>query len=312
MENLALSFNTVMPMFLVMLVGYALRAGGVVTGTTVSQMNKMLMRSLVPVMMFQNIYGAQRGVLAQPRLILFCVLGVLGMYALSFAIGMLTEQEGARRGVVIQALYRGNMMAMAVPLAQSLLGEGNQGPLAVCLAIVIPMFNVLAVITLELFHHGKPNLKLILKDIATNGLILGCLAGIIFYWLDIPLPLFVRKAVSSMAGAASPMILMVLGASFQLSSVWGNLRSLAVCVVGRLVLMPAILVSLGAAMGFRGVELVCILAVSACPVASMSYTMAEQMGGDKDLAAGGIVLTSLFSCATLFVWVFVLKQTGLI
>lgn len=184
MENLLLSFNTVMPMFLVMLVGYALRASGVANGTTVSQMNKLLMRSLVPVMMFQNIYGSQRGELASAKLIAFCVLGVLGMYALSFAIGMLTEKEGARRGVVIQALYRGNMMAMAVPLAESLLGEGKQGPLAVCLAIVIPLFNVLAVITLELFHHGKPDIKVIVKDIATNGLILGCVAGILFYVLN--------------------------------------------------------------------------------------------------------------------------------
>ena len=183
-ENLLLSFNTVMPMFLVMLVGYALRASGVANGTTVSQMNKLLMRSLVPVMMFQNIYGSQRGELASAKLIAFCVLGVLGMYALSFAIGMLTEKEGARRGVVIQALYRGNMMAMAVPLAESLLGEGKQGPLAVCLAIVIPLFNVLAVITLELFHHGKPDIKVIVKDIATNGLILGCVAGILFYVLN--------------------------------------------------------------------------------------------------------------------------------
>lgn len=106
------------------------------------------------------------------------------------------------------------------------------------------------------------------------------------------------------------MIMMVLGASFQFSSVRANLRSLVVCVVGRLMLMPAILVSLGVALDFRGVELVCILSVSACPVAAMSYTMAEQMGGDKDLAAGGIVFTSLFSCVTLFLWVFLLKQLG--
>lgn len=308
MENLLLSFNTVMPMFLIMLVGYALRSCGVINAVTVSQMNKMLMRSLVPVMMFYNIYSSERGELAQPRLLIFCVLGVLGMYALSFAIGMLTETEGARRGVVIQALYRGNMMAMAVPLAESLLGEGNQGPLAVCLAIVIPMFNVLAVVTLELFNHGKPDPRAILKGIATNGLIWGCVAGIVFYGLNIPLPVFVREAVEKMADASSPMILLVLGASFQFGTVGANLRSIAVCVVGRLVLMPAILVGVGIAMGFRDVELICILSVSACPVAAMGYTMAEQMGGDTDLAAGGIVFTSLFSCITLFLWVFVLKQ----
>lgn len=308
MENLLLSFNAVAPMFLIMMAGCAMRMLHVVGDATVSQMNKLLMRTLVPVMMFQNIRTSDPEALASPVMLVFAVLTVLGMYALSFGIGMASERENTRRSVMIQALYRGNVMAMAVPLIQSLFGADGQGSLMVCLAVVVPMFNVLAVLTLEMFRGARPDVPDILKGIATNGIILGCLAGTVFYFFRIPLPYVVERACEQMSGAASPVILLMLGASFQLNTVRHDLRSILICVTGRLVLMPAVFISIAAALGFRGVEMACALSISGCPVAAMSYTMAEQAGADKDLAAELIVFTSLFSCLTLFLWIFFLKQ----
>ena len=89
-----------------------------------------------------------------------------------------------------------------------------------------------------------------------------------------------------------------------------DLRILLICTAGRLILVPAVVIAAAAALGFRGVELVCAMSISACPVAVMSYTMAEQAGADKDLAAECIVFTSMFSCLTLFFWIFFLKQMG--
>ena len=38
--------------------------------------------------------------------------------------------------------------------------------------------------------------------------------------------------------------------------------------------------------------------------------MAEQMGGDGELAGQLVVLTSAFSILTIFLWIFGLKQLG--
>ena len=310
MENLVLSFHAVAPMFLIILTGFAMRAFHIVGDTTVSQMNKLLMRSMVPVMMFQNIRTSDTSSIVLPSLLIFAVLTVIGMYAFSFLVGVTIEKANTRRSVVIQALYRGNVMAMAVPLMQSLFGEAGQGALMVCLAVVVPMFNVLAVFTLELFQSGKPNLPAILKGVATNGIILGCLAGTVFYLFQIPLPYVVEHACEQLSGATTPLILLLLGASFRVQAVRRDLRILLICTAGRLILVPAVVIAAAAALGFRGVELVCAMSISACPVAVMSYTMAEQAGADKDLAAECIVFTSMFSCLTLFFWIFFLKQMG--
>ena len=40
--------------------------------------------------------------------------------------------------------------------------------------------------------------------------------------------------------------------------------------------------------------------------------MAQQMGGDDELAGQQVVFSSLFSVVTVFLWIFVCKQMGLL
>ena len=82
-------------------------------------------------------------------------------------------------------------------------------------------------------------------------------------------------------------------------------------MVSRLIVNPALLVALAAALGFRGVALGIILLVFAAPVAVNSYTMALQMDGDANLAGGIVLLTTALSCFTLFLWIWLLKSLGL-
>ena len=48
------------------------------------------------------------------------------------------------------------------------------------------------------------------------------------------------------------------------------------------------------------------------PTAVSSYPMAQQMGGDSDLAASCVVFTSGFAILTIFLFIFGLKSLGLI
>ena len=66
------------------------------------------------------------------------------------------------------------------------------------------------------------------------------------------------------------------------------------------------------ALGFRGIELGTLITMLAAPGAVSSFTMAEQMGADGDLAGQIVVFTSLFSIITMFFWIFINKQLGYI
>ena len=54
--------------------------------------------------------------------------------------------------------------------------------------------------------------------------------------------------------------------------------------------------------------MITLLPLFGSPVATSSFAMAQQMGGDSDLAGQLVVYTSIFSIFTMFLWIVVLKS----
>ena len=244
-------------------------------------------------------------------LLVYAVLWVFVEYLLSLGYALLFVKDRSRRGVVIQGLYRSNFVIIGLPIAESLAG-GDLGPVAMLLAVVIPIFNILAVITLAVFNGEKPVLKKVVLDILENPLIIGSAAGIAVLLAGLRLPAALEKVVSQMSNATSPIHLFLLGAFFQFKGMRSHLRELAGVCIGRLVVFPTLFLGLAAAIGFRGVELVSLMGVFASSTAIASFTMAQQMGGDAELAGDIVVSTSALCSFTLFGWSLLFKVLGLI
>ena len=64
-------------------------------------------------------------------------------------------------------------------------------------------------------------------------------------------------------------------------------------------------------LGFRGVEFVSLLGIFASPTAINSFTMAQQMGGDEELAGDIVIVTSAASAFTFCGWIFLFKSLGI-
>ena len=67
---------------------------------------------------------------------------------------------------------------------------------------------------------------------------------------------------------------------------------------------------LGALLGFQGVAFVSLIGVFASPTAVNSFTMAQQMGGDAELAGDIVVSTSALCIVTMFAWSVLFKALG--
>ena len=92
----------------------------------------------------------------------------------------------------------------------------------------------------------------------------------------------------------------------------GRGKQLMIGIGGKLVAVPLIFLTIGILLGFRGAELVVLLALFGSPAAVSSFIMAQQMDGDGDLAGQLVVLGSLCSIITMFIWIFILKQAAFI
>ena len=300
MSSFAVCLNAVLPLFLVMGLGYIARCTGAISRTDVPKANKWAFKFFMPIMLFYNIYTSDLSAAAQPKIIIFAVVCVLVLYGLSFGFVMLAEKQDDKRGVMIQGLYRSNFVIMGIPLAAQLVEGADLGPVVILVAVVIPMFN-----------GTKPRAGKMLLDVLKNPLIIGIAAGIVVQLSGIKLPTAVESAANMIGKAGSPLMLFLLGAFFEIKGVGTHKKQLAVVCVGRLVIVPAIFLTLAVLCGVRGVELAAMIAIFGSPTAISSFTMTQQMGGDAALAGDIVVFTSALSCITMFAWALALKSLGM-
>lgn len=305
-----ISANAVLPMCLVMALGYGTRRLGWIRREEISAINKIAFRIFLPCLLYYNVYCSDLSGSFDPLLMAYAVGGVLLTFGLSLGYTLLTEKLPERRGVMIQGMFRSNYVIMGIPVATALLGADQLGTVSILIAVVVPLFNMLSVVVLEVFRGQKPKPLHILGQIAKNPLVIGSVLGILTLAAGIRLPHILEQTIQNISAIASPLQLFLLGAFFQFSGLKTYRRELVTVSADKLIVAPGLFLGLGALLGFRGVAFVSLIGVFASPTAVNSFTMAQQMGGDAELAGDIVVTTSAVSIPTMFLWIFLFKSLG--
>lgn len=311
MQALSIAFHAIVPLFLIIAVGYTVKRLGWIGPEEVRRFNKVCFYTFMPVMLFYNIYTSDFSHAVRLPYALFVVGMALAMILLAFLITLAAEKTPERRGVMIQAAFRSNFVLLGLPIAAELLPEGNLGVTALMVAIVVPIYNMMSVVVLEYFRGGKPKLGEVLLAVIRNPLIIASIVGLLMKVLHITLPEVLVSFAGKMNSAATPLILLLLGASFETREIARYKKELLVCVGLRLVVFPGAILTLAAALGLRDIEFVTVLAMTAAPTAVNSFNMAQQLGGDSQLAGSAVVVSTAASFFTLFVWITLFKQLGM-
>ena len=310
-SNFVVAVSAVIPLFCLMSIGAIVKWRRLLSEDELRHMNRMVFTVFFFCMMFYNIYTMNIADTIRPMLMMFGAGGVLLTALVATLAVCRLERENRRRGAMIQAIFRSNFVLMGIPLVGNTFGDDALAIPTMMIAIIVPIYNVLGVLCLETFRGGNFNLPKILLGVLKNPMIMGAISGALLLMLGIPVPEPVLKPIRQVAAATTPVALIILGASFNLGSAKEHIKQLAVCVAGRLVLAPSILLGIAIWMGFRGVDLVTLLAIFATPCAVASFAMAQQMGSDAQLAGNCVVYTSALSCFTMFCWVLLLKTIGM-
>ena len=348
--------NAIVPIVLLIVLGYILKRIGFLTREFLKIGNKLVFNVCLPCMLFINIYDIQDITAVNWGLVIFCVAMVFIIFAIGLVVSILVTKDNRRRGVILQCCYRSNFAIIGMSLAASLAGAGQEatvnGVVSIIQAFTIPIFNILAVISLSVFvgrtqpqtgENGmleKPasphtDIKKILVNIAKNPLIIGIVAGLVFVGLRYaeiaiwgnPAPFtvkddltFVYSTLSNLKQVTTPLALIVLGGQFEFSAVKGMTKEIIVATVFRDLIAPilgvgcAVLLSeFTPLLDFGQTEYPALITLFGTPVAVSSAIMAGSIGdNDEQLAGQLVVWTSVASVFTLFALVFVLMSMGLL
>lgn len=310
MDSLFISLNAVVPLFLMMAVGYILRLTGLLNDISARQVNKCIFKVFLPLMIFINIYDTGGSATIGSSLLLFAAAGVLIEFLISLVLVLLTEQDNSRRGVMLQGMFRSNFVLFGIPISLALFGDSAAGTASLLIAVIIPMFNALAVLALEMFNGQRPSLWGVLLGIITNPLIIASALGILFNYFGWRLPDMLYTTASTLGGIATPLAFVVLGASLSFGETGRCVGPLLITLLMKLIIYPAAFITAAILMGFRGANLAVLLTVFGSPIAVSSFTMAQQMGGDDQLAGQLVVFSSVLSIGTMFLYIWGLTYFG--
>lgn len=325
MEDLIFAINAVLPIILMIAVGYLLKKIKLLEENTALKLNTLVFRVFLPVMLFLNVYKIQ----SFNEIDFSFIFYAIGITVVAFLIGIpimhVLFKDNRQRSVMLQGIFRANYALVGIPLAESLFGVEGSIMASLLSAFIVPVFNILAVICLTVYAAGdkKPSFSGVIKGIAKNPLIQGIFAGLaalgiraIFSNVGIEFRLSditpIYKVLQNLSSVATPLALLVLGARFELSSIPHLKKHIIIGTVNRCLIVPFLGISIAVLLNrFTGAQFATFVACFCTPVAVSSVPMSQEMGADAELMGQLVVWTTVFSAFSIFVASFMLKSIGI-
>ena len=318
LESFTYSFNTIAPIFVIVVIGAILKKTNFVNEGFLSVCDKLVFKICLPCLLFQDIATANIAESLDIGFIIFCMIAVtVTAFVPCFILPILIKDK-AKCGAFAQGLFRSNSAILGVTLAANMFGDAGVSVIAMVLPFTITLYNVYAVIILTVFAPSDSKMSPreltahILKTVVSNPLISAIVLALLWQLVPIALPNAVDKSLTYLADLAMPISLISLGASFNASALRGRLGLAIGSSVCKTVVLPAVAVAAAVLFGFRGIDLGVVFILFGGPAAVSSYIMAKQMKSDHELAGQILLISTLMSVVTLFLGIFLLKQTGLI
>ena len=231
------------------------------------------------------------------------------IYIISTIYILLFRVNEFQAGTFSQSCYRFNTyIGMAV--ITTTWGEAGVAQFGILIGMVIPLVNVMAVITLIWFSSQaldwRHRLHLTLAALVKNPLIIACAAGIAYaHWVN-SFPLFLENTLKLGAAVTLPMALISIGSSLTFQTLRRYYPLAMAGSVFKLMLLPVIgwffMQQFRVAPQYYPVGMLFFT----LPTSTIIYVLSAQLNSDTELASAAIVLSTGLSFFTMSVvlWFF--------
>lgn len=314
MDNFIFSLNATVPIFLVILLGWILMQKHMLTKEFASAADKFVFKIALPCLLFKDIATANIKETFDLTFVLFCMITTTIMFLTTWLLTALFMKDKSMVGAFIQASVRGSSAVLGIAFVQNIYGNSGMAPMMIIASV--PLYNIFSVIILT-FNSTEAakdtnKIKTACINVLKNPIIIAIFAALVVALLEIPIPTMALKTVSNVAATATPLALLVVGATFEGKQAISKIKPTALATFIKLILLPAVFLPLAYLFGFRNSEMVAILVMLASPTTVTCYIMAKNMYNDAVLSSSIVVTATLFSSVTLTMWVYILRSLGLI
>lgn len=286
------------PVFLLIALGWAVRASRLVTAEAFGAVNRFGYFVLYPAFLFLTVTEADLDV---SKALPF-IAGVMAAFAVVALLTLATRPLAGSAPAftsVFQGALRWNGFAI-LAAADAIFGPGARSLIGIIFGPTVLMNNILSVAVLARWgESGQPTRGYILAQIAGNPLVLACLAGLAVRMTGQHDFGVFGATLDLLGDAAMPVALVCVGAGLDLGAARAARREVALSTVLKLALAPAVFYFAVLLFGGDARSAAIACAIGATPTAAASYTLACEMGGDARLMAAIVSVTTLVSFATM-------------
>ncbi|MBU1145152.1 MAG: AEC family transporter [Firmicutes bacterium] len=341
MDTLLFALNAVLPILLLIALGYYLKRIRFLNENFLVIGNKFVFRVALPALLYYTIYSISSMNEINWPVVLYSVMAIMILFLIGLIISLVFIKNPRQKGVIIQAVFRSNFAIIGIPLAEAIGGSQAVAVVALVSAIVVPLMNVLSVIALAMFvkeEDAKSPFKSMLSTltkIVKNPLIIGVALGLLTLFIRSFIPIdsttelpvfsikdnleFLYLLIKWLGQVASPLALIILGGTFDFFVIKPLAKQIVIGTVSRVVIAPLVTLSLAVLLSkyttffnFTSMHYPAFIALLASPTAVSSAIMAKEMDNDELLAVQLVVWTTTFSILSIFIIVVIFRATGLL
>lgn len=316
LSNLIVCLNVVMPLMIVIALGYILHQRGFLSDGFVKNGIKLAFSIGFPCSLINTFSTMNFQEILNVKLLALVVSVSLLSSVIPLLIVPRFVKDRAIAASMIQSMFRANVVVQGVSLLTNVYGEENiaKGTFLIPFIVLINniMVTIVFVVLLPEKNGGGNGVVGAIKKVLTNPLFVGSLIGVALSVFHITLPTLVQSTLSQIGKLATPLSLICMGASMRFDTIRNGLKYTIPTVAVRLVVIPALATLAGIALGFRGIELGSIFLLLSTCSATAGFALAQSMGGDVDIAAQTVCLSVILSAFTVTAGLFVLLQANLI
>ena len=314
LNHFIFSVNVVMPLFVLIIIGYVLKKKDFISEAFITIGNRMIFYILLPVTIFESVYNVDLSELTNVRFAVFSIGATVLSFAVIWFIAAFFIKDKRVLGAFVQGAFRANTVFIGLPLMRNLAGDIGVARFALIVALVMPVTNVCAVLVLSVYSENGEKLKwkTLILTIIKNPLFIATILGIMLALLNIKLPIVAMRAINDLSHVTTPLALICLGGGITFLGFDKKFKYAVIASVIKIVILPIAFTAAAYTLGFSGMDLAAFMILGGVPSAIIGYATVVQMDGDGCTAANIVLISTLFSAATLTLFIYVMMVMGLL
>ncbi|HEY6097117.1 MAG TPA: AEC family transporter, partial [Candidatus Deferrimicrobium sp.] len=278
--------QSVIPVFLVVVAGVALRRYRFLDGGFIDAANSLVYYILLPALLFHEIGTTDFRQAFNGPLVAGGYAATLATFLLAILASRALGLGPSETGAFVQGSFRANLAYVGLPIVFNAVGHTGLRKAGIFLGLIVPLLNGLSIVALMAPHDAGKKEGIattgsrIARQIAVNPIILACFAGIAWSVLKLPLPGMIDRAFRMLTPATLPLSLLCLGGSFSFERARKGFAVAAVAAFLKGVVLTGIGIALFRWMGLSGDDMRIGVIMLGCPTAVVTYVMAARLRGD--------------------------------